>query len=204
MAVCFLPFFVFAGKELVLVVQAVQFAVKQVDLLRRFESYTLECILIGRDDPRRCTGELMLECCADIGIQVHDVLILPNALAIRRIDHDQRAAGYWLLTIGCWLLAIGCWLLVVEFDLFHADLANVHILLHAGRADVLQGGLHGVIACIGGIDMMGELALVGIIRHQCIKQIFVEIFPVLECKMLAKQSGRDIQRYQCRLNSYRT
>ena len=47
---------------------------------------------------------------------------------------------------------------------------------------------------------MSELAFVAIILADCFEQVFVEILPVLEGKMLAEDTGRNIQGDECRLN----
>ena len=51
---------------------------------------------------------------------------------------------------------------------------------------------------------MGELAFVTIILADCFEQVFVEILPVLEGKMLVEDAGRNVQGDECRLNQNRS
>ena len=87
--------------------------------------------------------------------------------------------------------------------LFHPDLPELDVLLQSGCANVLRGGLQGVVACIRTVDLVRELALIAIVLTQGVEQLAVEVFPALEGKLLAEDAGRDVQGDQCRLYEYR-
>ena len=50
-----------ARKEAVTVKQAIKFTIQQVNFFFGFETDALQCLVVGGDDPRRGSGELMLE-----------------------------------------------------------------------------------------------------------------------------------------------
>ena len=117
----------FALEELVLVIEALYLSIQQVDLLCRFQSDALQRLLVAGDNPRRGTCELELQRLADVRVQIHDVLVLPQPLAVGRVNQHQ-----------CTLRAL------LVFDFFKANLLDVDILLHACRAYILQRGLYGI------------------------------------------------------------
>ena len=70
--------------------------------------------------------------------------------------------------------------------------------------DIFECGLHGVVACVRTVDVVGELALVAIVAAQGVEQIGIEVFPLLERKVLAEDAGRDVQRDECRFDEQRS
>lgn len=103
----------FALEELVLVIEALYLSVQQVNLLRRFQSDALQRLLVAGDDPRRGTCELELERLAYVRVQIHDVLVLSQPLAVGRVNQHQ-----------CALRAL------LVFDFLKANLLDVDKLLH--------------------------------------------------------------------------
>ena len=184
-----LPLLVLSLEQLVLVVQAVQFAIEQVNFLRRLQSDTFQSLFVAGYHPCCSACELELECFAHVAVQTHYIFVLRQSFAIRRVDDYQSTIG-----LESFLLQF------VAFQFLDADLLDVDVFLHASRTDVLHCGLYGVVACIRTVDAVCERAFVAVIFAQGFEQIFVEVFPVLERKMLAEDTGRNVQRDECRLN----
>ena len=60
-------------------------------LAARLKSDTFQRVFVGRDDPCGGTCELVFERSAYRLIELEDVLILRESLAVRRVHHDERA-----------------------------------------------------------------------------------------------------------------
>ena len=84
-----LPLLVFSLEQFVLVVQAIQFTVEQMNLLRRLETDALQCFLVAGYHPRCGTGELELQRLAHIAVQAEHIFVLCQPLAVRRVDDYQ-------------------------------------------------------------------------------------------------------------------
>ena len=178
-----LPLLVLSLEQFVLVVQAIQFTVEQMNLLRRLETDALQCFLVAGYHPRCGTGELELQRLAHIAVQAEHIFVLCQPLTVRRVDDYQgtvRIKSFFLQFF--------------TFQLFDAYLLDVHVTLHACRADVLHCGLYGIETGIRTVDVVRELTLVTVVLADGSKQIFVEVLPVLKCKMLAEDAGWYVQR----------
>ena len=84
--------FSFSLEKVVSIKLAIQFAVEETYLTGRFEYDAFHRGVIGRDDPSRSPGKLMLECRADSTIEVLHLFVTLQSLAIRRVEHHQRGS----------------------------------------------------------------------------------------------------------------
>ena len=126
----------FALEQFVLVVQAVQLAVHQPDLLRRFQPDALQRLLVAGNHPRRGAGELELQRLAYVRVQIHDVLVLSKPLAVGRVNQHQCTVS----SLGSFSVS-GLLSLSGAVYFLYPDLSDVNVLLHAGGTYVLHRGL---------------------------------------------------------------
>ena len=83
-------FFSFAGKKVVAIELAVEFAVEEAEFAGGFESDTFHRGVIGGDDPRRGAGELVFEGGADLAVEFLHIFVGSEAFAVRRVNHHRR------------------------------------------------------------------------------------------------------------------
>ena len=171
-----------SAKQFVSIETAVQLAVHQPQPLRWFQTNALERVLIGGENPCRCSRELELEAFAYILVEPQHVLVAGQAFAIRRIDDHQRAVRMDVL------------------QLLHTYLTDINEPLHTRLTDVLNGLLHSIETCIAAVDAVGELALAGVVVVYLLKEVAVKIVPLLKGESLAEDARTDVLRNQSRLD----
>ncbi len=125
---------------------------------------------------------------AHLGIQVINVFVVRQTLAVRRVDHNQGAFGG------------GCIGHTLQVKLLEADLTHLDEVLHTRTLDILERRLHGVVARIGTVNLVGKDALVGIVVVDGLEQVFIKIGPFLERKLLAEDARSNVLGNERRLN----
>ena len=85
----YMGFISFSLEQFVFVKLAVQFTVEEMVFLGGLEANTFHSLYIGRDDPSRRSGKLMLEGRTDSDLEIFHLLVALKAFSIRRIQHYQ-------------------------------------------------------------------------------------------------------------------
>ena len=132
------------------------------------------------DDPRVVSHKILFEPGTDGLVEVEDV-VGGDALAIRRVgDHDGR--------------------LLRLLKLIEVLLHDVHHLVHSSRASIVDCRGHGVAVDVVSIDFVVELPLLAVVVVDPLQEVFIEVFPAFESKLLPEHTRIDIEGDERRLH----
>ncbi len=154
-------------------------AVEQLYLLRRGEAYLLEVFFVVADDPGVVACEHAFEFLAYRLIEAVHV-VDADAFAVGRVC-DEHAAG---LSVDA-----GAWRFVPLGDGFDLE---VDVAAHAGALDVGLGDGHGARRDVGAEYFEVDLALVGVVVVEAVKQLGVKVFPLFKGEAFAVDAGVDV------------
>ena len=151
---------------------ALQASVEYRNLDRWFQTNLLEALLAVAQYPSLVAGKSLLEALAYHLVGVQEVRGR-DALTVWRVHHDD---------------ALLCWL----GEVLEVLLGDGDILAKTGSTYVEISCIDSLHVNIVTIDMVLELALLRVVVINHIEEILVEIVPLLEGKLLAEYTWRDV------------
>ncbi len=151
---------------------ALQASVEYRNLDRWFQTNLLEALLAVAQYPSLVAGKSLLETLTYHLVGVQEVRGR-DALAVWRVHHDD---------------ALLCWL----GEVLEVLLGDGDILAQSGSTNVEVSCVYSLHVNIVTIDMVLKLALLRVIVIDHVEEILVEIVPLLEGKLLAEYTWRDV------------
>ncbi len=151
---------------------ALQASVEYRNLDRWFQTNLLEALLAVAQYPSLVAGKSLLEALTNHLVGVQEVRGR-DALAVWRVHHDD---------------ALLCWL----GEVLEVLLGDGDILAQTGSTYVEISCVYSLHINIVTIDMVLELTLLRVVVINHIEEILVEIVPLLEGKLLAEYTWRDV------------
>ena len=151
---------------------ALQASVEYRNLDRWFQTNLLEALLAVAQYPSLVAGKSLLEALTDHLVGVQEVRGR-DALAVWRVHHDDALLG----RLG---------------EVLEVLLGDGDILAQSGSTHVEISCIDSLHVNIVTIDMVLELALLRVVVIDHVEEILVEIVPLLEGKLLAEYTWRDV------------
>jgi len=151
---------------------AFQASVEYRNLDRWFQTNLLEALLAVAQYPSLVAGKSLLEALTYHLVGVQEVRGR-DALAVWRVHHDD---------------ALLCWL----GEVLEVLLGDGDVLAKTGSTNVEISCVYSLHVNIVTIDMVLKLALLRVIVIDHVEEILVEIVPLLEGKLLAEYTWRDV------------
>ena len=151
---------------------ALQTSVEYRNLDRWFQTNLLEALLAVAQYPSLVAGKSLLEALTYHLVGVQEVRGR-DALTVWRVHHDD---------------ALLCWL----GEVLEVLLGDGDILAQSGSTHVEVGCVHRLHIYIISVDVVLELALLRVVVIDHVEEILVEIVPLLEGKLLAEYTWRDV------------
>ena len=151
---------------------AFQASVEYRNLDRWFQTNLLEALLAVAQYPSLVAGKSLLEALTYHLVGVQEVRGR-DALTVWRVHHDD---------------ALLCWLC----EVLEVLLGDGDILAQSGSTHVEVGCVHRLHIYIISVDVVLELALLRVVVIDHVEEILVEIVPLLEGKLLAEYTWRDV------------
>ena len=151
---------------------ALQASVEYRNLDRWFQTNLLEALLAVAQYPSLVAGKSLLEALTYHLVGVQKVRGR-DALSVWRVHHDD---------------ALLCWL----GEVLEVLLGDGDVLAQSGSTNVEVGCVYSLHVNIVTIDMVLELALLRVVVINHVEEILVKIVPLLEGKLLAEYTWRDV------------
>ena len=151
---------------------ALQASVEYRNLDRWFQTNLLEALLAVAQYPSLVAGKSLLEALTYHLVGVQEVRGR-DALAVWRVHHDD---------------ALLCWL----GEVLEVLLGDGDILAQSGSTNIEVGCVHRLHIYIISVNVVLELALLRVVVIDHVEEILVEIVPLLEGKLLAEYTWRDV------------